>query len=512
MESTSKASLKKSNSGDKSPENQGNNSLTHESRQDIDPQEQEILPRGSRPEIDGDIHKQYDKLEANLSHVSTQQDALLPLMNLLELAPSVQKSVGLMKLLGKRQEETDIKLAKFEESLRLSQKHTDLQIQKANDRQPIDVPDSASFEKSLKSVFNRVAEQQYQYKDLENKLSNLDKSVDDRLKVDLDSLSKTVESKLDKHRQETINDLKDLKNGTNQNLKKFDDVLKDIMGKSEKFADFMQYNERQKILEDINSLITMKNQQHFEFFRDKYDKDIENLYREFGILRSEMDLYYDEKRHTKVSQLLEKLPDDLIPAEKRLKVNNIDQTINIQELDKFNRNNTQRIMYELLALDEKIDDVQNEMNKLNYQIHKPPVVKENKDKKGQLTEEEKYEDEDSQEDEFKDQKTLLKQYYHNMKYQIEGARKKSLFDMKRIEEKMEKIQKIKAEAEDELVKNPKLKKKGVIPAEVQVIDDFPKKIKYLMDEIDKNLDTSTTRLEIIQERMKDDLGITKIIQ
>lgn len=41
----------------------------------------------------------------------------------------------------------------------------------------------------------------------------------------------------------------------------------------------MQYNERQKILEDINSLITMKNQQHFEFFRDKYDKDIENLYR-----------------------------------------------------------------------------------------------------------------------------------------------------------------------------------------------------------------------------------------
>ena len=115
----------------------------------------------------------------------------------------------------------------------------------------------------------------------------------------------------------------------------------------------MQYNERQKILEDINSLITMKNQQHFEFFRDKYDKDIENLYRvnikttlalgvrltlnfqEFGILRSEMDLYYDEKRQVKVDQILETLPDDLMPTEKRLKINNIDQTFKIRSIFSF---------------------------------------------------------------------------------------------------------------------------------------------------------------------------------
>lgn len=43
-----------------------------------------------------------------------------------------------------------------------------------------------------------------------------------------------------------------------------------------------------------------------------------------------MDLYYDEKRQIKVHQILEKLPDDLVPTEKRLKINNIDQTFNIR--------------------------------------------------------------------------------------------------------------------------------------------------------------------------------------
>lgn len=231
MALASKASLKKSNSVEKSADNQANSSIADGSKQNIDPLDGEFAPRGSRPNIDSDLYVKYEKVEGNLSHVSTQQDALLPLMNLLELAPTVQKSVGLMKTLDKKQEESEKKLSKLEEILRHNQEHTDLQIQKANDRQPIDVPDSASFEKSLKSVFNRVAEQQYQYKDLENKLSNLDKGVVNRLKDELGTLSKNVESKLDKHRQETISALGELKNGTNTNLKKFDDVLKDIMSK-----------------------------------------------------------------------------------------------------------------------------------------------------------------------------------------------------------------------------------------------------------------------------------------
>lgn len=41
----------------------------------------------------------------------------------------------------------------------------------------------------------------------------------------------------------------------------------------------MKYNDRQKILEDIDQLVTLKNQEQLEYFKDKYDRDIENLYR-----------------------------------------------------------------------------------------------------------------------------------------------------------------------------------------------------------------------------------------
>lgn len=293
MSFSGKIDTKKNRSPVGSPQSHFNRSISSASKL-YDSPSSYGLHRETRA-YDPEVLRKFEELETNLSNVSNQQDSLLPLMNLLDLSPNVQKAVGLMKNLDKRQDETDKKLIKLEEILRNNQIHTDEDIQKANDRQPIDVPDSGSFEKSLKGVFNRVAEQQYQYKDLEGKLLNLDQGVVKRLKDELGSLSKNVESKLDKHRQETISALGELKNGTNNNLKRFDDVLKDIMGKvlivsfvfinaillnqSEKFSDFMQYNDRQKILEDINSLITMKNQEQLEFFRDKYDKDIENLYR-----------------------------------------------------------------------------------------------------------------------------------------------------------------------------------------------------------------------------------------
>ena len=69
---------------------------------------------------------------------------------------------------------------------------------------------------------------------------------------------------------------------------------------------------------------------HFEFIREKYDKDIDNLYREVGILRSEMDLINDEKRQIKMNPYLTGLPKDVEPAERKIKINNIEQALNLR--------------------------------------------------------------------------------------------------------------------------------------------------------------------------------------
>ena len=66
--------------------------------------------------------------------------------------------------------------------------------------------------------------------------------------------------------------------------------------------------------------------------REKYDKDIDNLYREVGILRSEIDLINDEKRQAKMSPYLTGLPKDVEPAERKIKINNIEQALNLRNI------------------------------------------------------------------------------------------------------------------------------------------------------------------------------------
>jgi len=52
-----------------------------------------------------------------------------------------------------------------------------------------------------------------------------------------------------------------------------------------------------------------------------------------------------------------------------------------------------------------------------------------------------------------------------------------------------------------MASNPKTKR--TIPQEMLVIDSFPEKIKGLMEAISKNLETTVSRLEMVEELMKE---------
>jgi len=58
-----------------------------------------------------------------------------------------------------------------------------------------------------------------------------------------------------------------------------------------------------------------------------------------------------------------------------------------------------------------------------------------------------------------------------------------------------------------MVSNPKTKR--IIPQELLVIDSFPEKIKNLMEAINKNLETTFTRLEIVEEKIKENQDLIK---
>ncbi len=87
--------------------------------------------------------------------------------------------------------------------------------------------------------------------------------------------------------------------------------------------------------------------------------------------------------------------------------------------------------------------------------------------------------------------------YLNLKTQIEGSKKKYIADMRKIQEKMEKLNKIKEEAGNEVEEQ-----------ELKVTDSFGDKIRLLMEDINANIDKTYQRLDQIEEKIKqnDDLA------
>jgi hypothetical protein len=51
---------------------------------------------------------------------------------------------------------------------------------------------------------------------------------------------------------------------------------------------------------------------------------------EFGIVRSEMDLIYDERRQKKLQPVMQSFSRDTDPAERKVKINNTEQALNIR--------------------------------------------------------------------------------------------------------------------------------------------------------------------------------------
>ena len=55
--------------------------------------------------VNSNINSRLDLIESNLNRVCNQHDALMPLLNLLELLPSLQKNENIVKTIQRKQQE-----------------------------------------------------------------------------------------------------------------------------------------------------------------------------------------------------------------------------------------------------------------------------------------------------------------------------------------------------------------------------------------------------------------------
>ena len=181
--------------------------------------------------IDNDFEGKAEALERALSRVTNKQDALLPLMNLLDLKPSMEKNKIRMKDLDKKFDKTTERIASAEQQLMANGEKTQEGLDAIRDRllkHGNDV-DSVKFERKLKNAFYRVADQHQKLTDLKNKIEGLEQGTEEKAQSEVKSISKTVESQLDEHRKSTIESLKALKEDTSGSLGSLKTLFEEIM-------------------------------------------------------------------------------------------------------------------------------------------------------------------------------------------------------------------------------------------------------------------------------------------
>jgi len=170
-----------------------------------------IHQRSAHYNIDPDYLNRIDTLENELSKISKQQDALLPLMNMLEVTPTLAKNETLLKGINRRSQETEDRISRLEQLMKNYHQNIEQTVSRINTTAPKVTPIDTSFiENSLRDVSSQVNRQGNSIKELESTFGNLQKSVETKVTETISNSTRTMEIKLERQRTDFNTALSDL--------------------------------------------------------------------------------------------------------------------------------------------------------------------------------------------------------------------------------------------------------------------------------------------------------------
>lgn len=72
------------------------------------------------------------------------------------------------------------------------------------------------------------------------------------------------------------------------------------------------------------------------------------------MLRSELELIYDKGRRTYIFDEINRFPRELDAEEKKIAIANLEQSVFFEDIERFDKENQERLVYELDCLEDKI--------------------------------------------------------------------------------------------------------------------------------------------------------------
>jgi hypothetical protein len=182
---------------------------------------------GNENQYNEPLMNRLEILESNLNRVCNQHDALMPLLNMNNLMPSLTKTETTLKTLQKKIAENEDKLQKAESALKDHQNYVETSLARLNNSKTNHGnQEYQQLDKTIKNTNNHLNALQSNLKDVESTVLNLQKLTDAKFKDEFININKGVEVKLDRNKNDVQSILAEFKNNIQLTLKKHEEMIK----------------------------------------------------------------------------------------------------------------------------------------------------------------------------------------------------------------------------------------------------------------------------------------------
>ncbi|EGR30273.1 hypothetical protein IMG5_136330 [Ichthyophthirius multifiliis] len=188
-----------------------------------------------------------------------------------------------------------------------------------------------------------------------------------------------------RNKKDISNLLSDFKNQIQQSVKKQEE--KQLHSKNNAHESKQQHELQEKVFlnkktKKINFVflyIYIYIYKQVNHYMDKvqiqYQKDMTNLYREIGMIRNEIELAYDKERRSNIFEQINQFPKDLDQNDKKLSIANLEQNVFFSDIEYFDKENQERLIYELDCLKYKVQFfIQIKQTKYKKRLNKQAIL------------------------------------------------------------------------------------------------------------------------------------------
>ncbi|KAL4496036.1 hypothetical protein ABPG72_015458 [Tetrahymena utriculariae] len=474
-------------------------------------------------QLDANLERRLEIIETSLNRVCNQHDALMPLLQLLETVPSLQRSEQQVKNLSKKYSDVEKRLKEIESSEKKDSQYQHI---------------FSNIDRNFKNTANQISQLKKEISTLENNIQQIQSIPEAKLKEDTLHLYRQVDAKLDRNMRDVKSLLADFKNQVQLNMKRGEIVHSHSQERTIKPRQQQQddggeggeemgqspvriYNDLNNRIDSQMNAINGQLASHQRYLstqsttsKQQIDIDIANIYREIGMLRSEMELLINKARNEFIHEQLSNISNPT-EIEKQLFIAGLEQNLFLQEIESFDQINFNRVFNELELLEDKLqllntDILQMQDHNTMYnnvnQIHE--VDSERAETTSQHLLIDQYRDQEgigsNGGQNFKQNPNItnidvvgyelkfIGDRIFSYKQQTHGTKKKYLCDSRRLEDRLQTLEYLSTKAEEEGTDNQVIQ-------QICQIDKFKERVDSINNSIGTHVSSLNDKLKQVEE-------------